>query len=864
MATKAFLEKAYLAYFGRPVDPTGLTDYAASTDTQVADAFAASAESKALYGTTFDYAQINAIYLALFGRAAEKAGLEYWYAKVKDGTFTPAGAAVAILNGALNADKIAIDNKLVASAAFTAALDTAAEMIGYSGAAAAASARSFLSTVTTTAATSAAVDAAVAAVVAAKTAVPSQTFTLTTGSDILAGTSGNDVFNGIMDASNGANNTLTVLDTVAGGDGTDTLNIIVNAYADNDTEPAATFSGIEVVNIRAIDATTTDTFVMNANNMGGPTTYNSDRSSSEITLNNLAAGTSVGIIGNASATQAALIAAYKASATAGTLNISNGTLGTAALNMTGTGLQTIAITSTGAANVVGSITTDSAVMTGVTINATTALSTGGIVITNSNATISTESLTVTGAASNVAASASAATRAAVVLGTLDSDFTTIDASGMSAGGVSATLSATASANFTGGAGNDSVTTGAGDITGTISGGAGTGDRLILAASAHISIVAEGVKYTNFEILQAADGQSLDMDLLTGSTTTAIEINDASDGATSITDMTATQAANVTFLDFNNVATLGVKNATTVGNVDVLNITISDGDTTTSENLIAATTDGADWTIAGVETINLIVVDDFDADALNNITGMTRLTATGAGDVDIITGAVDLGANGAVDFSGITGAITFNAAALATNAFAYIGGTKVDAVTDNAIGGNQITLGAGADTLTLTDKAGGSATTVVTGGAGADTITVAMTGNVNRDAMKFVFAAGDSVSDTTTTGISATLTDIITGMEGSTLSANAGTAATIDTNVSATAITFAAAANPTFGTTTVTNAGDFFINIVSTTVVNIYQDTDGDRIIEAGEFALTLTGILNSGMLNADFTITTGDLILATT
>ena len=195
MATKAFLEKAYLAYFGRPVDPTGLTDYAASTDTQVADAFAASAESKALYGTTFNYAQINAIYLALFNREAEKAGLEYWYAKVADKTYTAAGAAIAILNGAQNADLTAIENKLAASAAFSAALDTSSEMIGYSGDAAAASARAFLSTVTTTAATAAAVDAAVASAVAAKTAVAGQTFTLTTGIDSFV-PAGNAVING--------------------------------------------------------------------------------------------------------------------------------------------------------------------------------------------------------------------------------------------------------------------------------------------------------------------------------------------------------------------------------------------------------------------------------------------------------------------------------------------------------------------------------------------------------------------------------------------------------------------------------------------------------------------------------------------
>ncbi|MEY3922858.1 MAG: hypothetical protein RI915_505, partial [Pseudomonadota bacterium] len=227
MATKAFLEKAYLAYFGRPVDPTGLTDYAASTDKEVADAFAASAESKALYGTTFNYAQINAIYLALFNREAEKAGLEYWYAKVADKTYTAAGAAIAILNGAQNADLTAIENKLAASAAFSAALDTSSEMIGYSGDAAAASARAFLSTVTTTAATAAAVDAAVASAVAARTAVAGQTFTLTTGVDSFTGSAGNDTFT----ADNTGTDTTSTADVLNGGAGTDTINIFSDGAA---------------------------------------------------------------------------------------------------------------------------------------------------------------------------------------------------------------------------------------------------------------------------------------------------------------------------------------------------------------------------------------------------------------------------------------------------------------------------------------------------------------------------------------------------------------------------------------------------------------------------------------------------------
>jgi len=241
LATKAFLEKAYLAYFGRPVDPTGLTDYQNSTETQVADAFAASAESKALYGTTFNYAQINAIYLALFNRAAEKAGLEYWYAKVADKTYTPAGAALAILNGALNADKIAVENKLVASAAFSAALDTSAEMIGYSGAGAAASARSFLSTITATAATAAAVDAAVAAAVTATTSVSGQTFTLTTGVDTFTGSGNNDLFI----ADNTGTDVSSAADTLSGGTGNDTLNV----YSDGAAGALPALTSVETLNV---------------------------------------------------------------------------------------------------------------------------------------------------------------------------------------------------------------------------------------------------------------------------------------------------------------------------------------------------------------------------------------------------------------------------------------------------------------------------------------------------------------------------------------------------------------------------------------------------------------------------------------
>ena len=57
MAEKLFLEKAYLAYFGNPADPTGAVAFAAATEAEVEAAFFASPESKALFGETFGPAQ---------------------------------------------------------------------------------------------------------------------------------------------------------------------------------------------------------------------------------------------------------------------------------------------------------------------------------------------------------------------------------------------------------------------------------------------------------------------------------------------------------------------------------------------------------------------------------------------------------------------------------------------------------------------------------------------------------------------------------------------------------------------------------------------------------------------------------------
>src|SRR5690606_22292808 len=223
MASQEFLNKAYLAYFGRPVDITGQTYWSNKTEAEVIAGFSASNESKALYGEEFNAAQVNAIYNNLFNRDAEPAGLLYWLPEAYSRRVAPLEAALAILNGAANEDKTVVENKLAASQMFTDGLDTTAEMLGYNGPDAAAAARAFLSTVTTTVPTQDVVDQAIATVTTGGGA-PGSTLMLTSGLDNVLGTANNDTIVGLVD---GATDTLTLGDIINGGAGVDTLKLTI-------------------------------------------------------------------------------------------------------------------------------------------------------------------------------------------------------------------------------------------------------------------------------------------------------------------------------------------------------------------------------------------------------------------------------------------------------------------------------------------------------------------------------------------------------------------------------------------------------------------------------------------------------------
>jgi hypothetical protein len=256
MATTELLNKAYLAYFGRPVDFDGALAWgpaSGATNAQVEAGFFAASESKSIYGDKgVNLAYINAVYQNLFNHDADVEGAAHWLNMISTGRISAAGAALEILAGAVGADKTISDNKLAATAAFSVDMfDSTAQSIGYANGLA--TARAFIKSINGVAATPDAIAAAVIASTSGGT--PGSTFTLTTGIDsgtAFTGTANSDIFNApdgsvIAGGNTGVALTLTALDSLDGGAGNDTLNV-TNTLAIT-IPTSATVKNIETANI---------------------------------------------------------------------------------------------------------------------------------------------------------------------------------------------------------------------------------------------------------------------------------------------------------------------------------------------------------------------------------------------------------------------------------------------------------------------------------------------------------------------------------------------------------------------------------------------------------------------------------------
>lgn len=574
-----------------------------------------------------------------------------------------------------------------------------------------------------------------AAVVGQQPTTTGETFTLTTAADNITGTSGNDTIRGGLTYNNDPTDAATVAsgatysasDAIAGGSGTDTLELTVDGtgYSDGSTLPAASLTGLETLSVRAL---TTGGGVILDGSGSSATTYVNERSTAAVTFNNI--GTAdVTINGNNSVTLGATTVDVGSTAVtdAFVLNLAGGLKGTANIDVSDTDAQwtSATINSTGAANSAGTVTVGGAKVKDLAINASSAFSATAIAGFDATTGV-TNTITIAGAA------AATSTNTGVSIGTLADAVDVVNASGLTTGGLTMTLSSSdgmAALKVTGGAGQDKITTNAVALaTGAaIDAGGGSNDVLIVGASAHITSTL-GAFYKNFEVAQVGNGVTLDMNHLTDANTISsinlILTTDGTDGA-AISNVTATQAGAITvgLTDTDGTdaqTTIALKNATDVGQLDTVKLIFDDGDSTATTTSIFAHTDGG-LVLAGVETLTL----DASADKSQVVLGtdaaaLTTVNLSGAKDQNVsFTAAYTFNTNTSISGSDATGALTINtsAASDSTAAVAITGGTKGDTITfwaDDA-----------------TDVSDAAATTVA-GKGGLDTIT-AVAGQLASDA-----------------------------------------------------------------------------------------------------------------------------------
>jgi len=656
---------------------------------------------------------------------------------------------------------------------------------------------------------------------------PGSTFAGTSGTDSFTGTAQADTFNHTLVNEGGVANVLTMntLDALDGGDGTDTLNAVINTNVTPNS-----LANIENIVLTAVaDAAantdaTADTFgTANAGalvNLTIQATADDDGVTVTGVQNALTGGLSVkNSAVNATVTSANTALAGDSDALA--ITVENVTAGTIQVDPTsGTnGYETISFVSGGSnANTVAAFS-DGTSTSGTTMNFSGA-----------------QDLTITGA--------------------IEAQYTTLNASEMT-GALNLTLTNAAIHNVTGGTGNDVFDLSGGFVDGsvaasrdTVDGGDGTDVlRLNTAEAQAIGSAAQFNTVTNIETVRIdnAVAGALDLANLTGVTT--IEF-DGGIGAFTHT-VASGQEIQYDLLDADNDAQTFIIEGTATD--DVMNIDINGVD-------IGAGTQ----TYTGIETVNIAT------SGTSLIDGAHVLTATAATQAMNISGTGTL-TLGNVTADTITSTMTSGTLNLGVmqQATAITGGAEAMTVTGSTAA--DIILG-GAGNDTIVNTVSGAATTaadIITGGAGNDTISLVgdqATGAVSTilGQASFItdFTVGTATSNTDVIGLSVTEADYTNASsinEGQaaqalgavtiqTVAASAGAAALtagIDlvklTTAVTTAGTLQAAFNAAIGTSTVTG-----LTASADTFFTLYDSTNSRAIIGVVDATATTNTIVQTG------------------
>ncbi|NVM75111.1 S-layer protein [Duganella sp. SG902] len=799
----AVVQQLYVAYFGRPADYFGLQNFEAQLDAMGApktitelnaavqsgsnpalnaliNSFSSSAESTALYGTDNSPIGISKFLVAVFqnviGRTPDLGpGWDFWYNALATGALSRANAALAIAEGALSntsaqglLDAQAVLNKQKVATAFTTALDTPEKINAYSTAAAVATATGLLKDVTASTDVAAYQTTVLAAVSTVLTgSIGGTTANLTVAVETVAGTNGNDTFNGTYTQGGATGDTLNALDSIDGGAGTDTLNVLAldaltslpgglviknvenlsfrGAAGITFDQTAAT--GITGLTNIAVTQATTATITAAATTAVSVTGATGDiaidgGSTQSVTT---AGGTGVDITLGATTGAKGAISVNDAKQSTGNIAVDGGT--TVSVTASGAGTGTIDIgqvtKATGAVNVtsigaaaagadatLGAITIDGGstvtVIQTATSDATAAATdTTGHTITQSAVDIGggkatavtvvqTAAATAVGAVDAVAAvkQTTEVTFAAMTAGqTVIIDGLTFTASKA----LTAAQVAAAFASIAAGAGQGSAAAGNGIYTGALtnfSSGAvvtsGTTSKVVFTektAGTNATIDVDNGTATAPTVGTTVAGTAA-IDAVAGVLGVvggAVTINDDAGGKLTTVTLDGTGAASITS---DKLTTLNVAN--TDQNVTVVN---------TAATTLGLTVDNLGVDAAGTialgaayTTLNLTATSD-SAFVLTGA-GVTTLAVSGAGVADL--GATTLGALKTVTVSGSAGLNLITATATSVNTSATTGDSSIGI--DSTVG--TFTGGAGKDTVTVSST---TVTKAIALGAGDDTL-----------------------------------------------------------------------------------------------------------------------------------------------
>lgn len=694
MATQANLDLAqtlYIAYYGRPADRSGLNFWAEKIEADGVESvladFGTSAEFDARFGDLTNEQLVNNLYNQLFGRDAELEGLEFWAGKLQSGELNLAEIAYEIANGAQDGeggapDAATLAAKLAAANAFTAAIDTTEEVVGYQGDAAADAGREFLAGVEAgDEVTAEEAQASLNAVISANN--PGVTLTLTTGTDNVSGTSGNDTI--VAGEANG-NATFTVGDQIDGGAGNDTLNWVQTA-AINGVPTGAVVENVETLNATSGGAITLDT----TSNFSGLTALNTNTSGSNQTVT-AAATTDVTATAGAQAATAVAINGGKDV----TVNATGVTTGTTTIGANAAAAGEVTVNSTVSTGTQGAIQ----VTGGTAVDVTTATSNAV------NTTATQAAVTVTGDANTSEVTVSqdkAATAAATVVGKVNGAVTVNDVNRASA--TEAGVIETVSLNSYG---NSTINSGALQTVNL----SGTGGTLGVTAGALTTPVV---------------------------TALALNVSDLAAGAITLDS------------DYKTLNLEGSGEASTIANitgtgVTELNVSGDAAVTLTAQTLAAAKTISSTNTAGvnlGTALANDVLFTGGAGDDAISIGATTKAIDMGAGDDVVTLSSASLGAGGSLNGGDGTDTLVAN-----TNGSAFIADPAISGFetlrvagaaaegSHNANGFTALEIGATNAGVTFTSVAAGTGLTVLAAPTGTTTVTLA---NATGDSDSFDLA-----------------------------------------------------------------------------------------------------------------------------